>query len=122
MKVTSAQEARKIIASTVPKVVYYYMEDCPHCKKTKPFWRKIKNMSYPYKFYEIERDIVPPEFGIQGFPQFHIREKEGSIRTVEGSRDSVEELVSALALKKSGGTRKRTTGRGRTRRFVNRVR
>ena len=121
MKVTSTKEARKIIASTAPKVVYYHMEGCPHCIKTTPFWSKIKKMAYPYKFFEIERDIVPPEFGIQGFPQFHIREKEGSIRTVEGSRDSVEELLSALALKKSGGTRKRARGRGRTRRFVGRI-
>ena len=122
MKVTSTEAARSLIASTVPKVVYYHMEGCPHCIKTTPFWNKIKNMSFPYKFYEVEREIVPSEFGIQGFPQFHIREKDGSVRVVEGSRDSVKELLSALALKKLGGTRKRTRGRRGTRRFVNRVR
>jgi hypothetical protein len=122
MKVTSPEEARKVIASTLPKVVYYYMERCPHCIRTKPFWKKIQNMSFPYKFYEVEREIVPPEFGIQGFPQFHIREKDGSVRTVEGSRESVKDLLSALALKKSGGTRKRTRSRRSTRRLIRRVR
>jgi glutaredoxin len=122
MKVSSPEAARKVIASTLPKVVYYYMEKCPHCIKTKPFWNRVKNMSFPYKFYEVEREIVPSEFGIQGFPQFHIREKDGSVRVVEGSRDSVKELLSALSLKKLGGTRKRTRGGRGTRRLVGRVR
>jgi glutaredoxin len=122
MKVTSTEAARSLIASTVPKVVYYHMEGCPHCIKTTPFWNKVQKMSFPYKFYEVEREIVPSEFGIQGFPQFHIREKDGSVRVVEGSRDSVKDLLSALALKKLGGTRKRTRSRRGTRRFVNRIR
>ena len=115
MKVSSSEFVRKIVGDNTPKVVYYYMEGCPYCIKTTPLWNKVKKMSFPYKFYEVEHEIIPSEFGISGFPQFHIREKDGSVRVVEGSRDSVKELKSALGLKNGGR-------RFRTRRFVNTIR
>jgi thiol-disulfide isomerase/thioredoxin len=121
MKISSTELVRKIVGDKRPKVVYYYMEGCPYCIKTTPLWNKVKKMGLPYKFYEVEHEIIPSEFGIQGFPQFHIRDKNG-VRTVEGSKDSVQELLSALALKRSGGTRKNRRGGNRTSRFVGRIR
>jgi hypothetical protein len=108
-------KVRDLIKSSKPKVVYYHLEGCPYCIKTRPLWDKIKKMKYPYAFYSVESSNIPEEFGISGFPQFHIREKDGTVRVVEGSRDTVKELQSALGLK-SGGRRLRT------RRFVNAIR
>ena len=116
------EKVRDLIKSTSPKVVYYFMEGCPYCEKTTPLLQKIKKMKYPYKFYDVETSNIPEEFGIHGFPQFHIREKDGSVRVVEGSRETVKELQDALKLKKSGGGLKRTRRRSSTRRLINRVR
>lgn len=115
MKISSAESVRKTVGNNTAKVVYYYMEGCPYCIKTTPLWNKVKKMGFPYKFYEVEHETIPSEFGISGFPQFHIREKDGTVRVVEGSRDTVKELQSALGLKSGGG-------RFRTRRSVNAIR
>jgi thiol-disulfide isomerase/thioredoxin len=95
------------------KITYYYMEGCPYCEKTNPFWEQITK-KYPHKFEKIEKDQLPADSDIHGFPQFHILEN-GKTRVVEGSRDSLEELEKVLGLKVNGG-------RSRSRRFRRTIR
>ena len=117
------ESVRTLVNSKDPKVIYYHLEGCPYCVKTMAPWEEVKKMGYPYKFYKVESSAIPEEFEIHGFPQFHIREKNGSKRTVEGSKETGKELEKALKLKKTlGGTRKLRGRRASTRRFIRRVR
>ena len=104
---------RKLLKSKGPIVIYFYMEGCPYCEKTDPQWDYVSK-KYPYKFYRIEKDMIPDELKTQisGFPQFHIIENSKT-RRVEGSKDSKEELEKALNL----NIRKADGGRRRTRRL-----
>lgn len=95
------------------KITYYYMEGCPYCEKTNPFWDQITK-KYPYKFVKIEKDQLPLGSNINGFPQFHILEN-GKTRIVKGSQDSLPALEKALGLKMNGG-------RSRSRRFRRTIR
>lgn len=91
------------------------MTNCPYCIKTNQPWSKLETPGYTK--YKVEVAAIPDELGIQGFPQFSIREKTGKLRIVKGSQENVQKLREALKLKLSRGSgfRRRFTRRFRRR-------
>lgn len=118
MEVSTADEVRKLLRSKDAKVIYFYMVGCPYCEKTEPMWKDIQTKQYPFKFYNVESELTEGLVS-GGFPQFHIRDKNGKVRTVKGSKESTEELERSLAL---GGGRKRNRSRRSTRRLRHTIR
>jgi hypothetical protein len=104
LSLNDKQKVLEIYRSSEPKVIYFHMKDCPYCIKTNKPWSELKTPGY--KKYKVEVSAIPDELGIEGFPQFSIREKTGELRIVKGSQESVQKLKKALELKLNGGTRR----------------
>ena len=109
----------KILAQT-NVIVFFYMDGCPYCIRTQPFWNQLKKtkMGKKYKFAEIESAELPDGMrelkGISGFPHF-IARTDGQELSSPGSKTSLKELMDALHLRRSSGRRN-------TRRLTRRVR
>jgi thiol-disulfide isomerase/thioredoxin len=99
-------------------IIFFFMNGCPYCEKTKPFWDELKKRdSGKYEFAEIESQEVSDEkakeLGIKGYPHFIKIDSQGKKKGVSESKTSLGELSSALFGSKGGR---------RTRRFRRRVR
>ena len=109
----------KILAQT-NVIVFFYMDGCPYCVRTQPFWNQLKKtkMGKKYKFAEIESAELPDGMrelkGISGFPHF-IAKTDGQELSSPGSKTSLKELMDSLHLRRS-------LGRRNTRRLTRRVR
>jgi glutaredoxin len=113
------KDLHKILAQT-NVIVFFYMNGCPYCVRTQPFWNQLKKtkMGKKYKFAEIESAELPDGMrelkGISGFPHF-IARTDGQELSSPGSKTSLKELMDALHLRRS-------LGRRNTRRLTRRVR
>jgi hypothetical protein len=110
-------------------VIFFYMDGCPHCENTKPFWEElIRELPAGMDSAEIESaavsDTIRKKLGITGYPHFVAR-KNGKQKVSPGSKTSKKELADSLNITKTGGLRrfaKRRTRRLRSRRLSRRVR
>jgi thiol-disulfide isomerase/thioredoxin len=102
-------------------IVFFYMDGCPYCIKSEPYWNELKKKyGKDFKCYKVESKDVDSNLkeilGLSGFPHFLIN-KNGKKINSSGSKDSLKELEEGLQLSKSsGGTRRRQLLRGRRRR------
>jgi len=102
-------------------IIYFYMNGCPYCEKTEPYWNELKKKyGKNFKCYKVESKDVDSSLkeilGLSGFPHFLINKKGKKINS-SGSKESLKELEEGLQLSKSsGGTRRRQLLRGRRRR------
>jgi len=98
-------------------IIYFFMNGCPYCEKTKPVWDEFKSKQKGFEFAEIESDQIPDskknELGISGFPHF-LMIKNKKRKAVSGSKSTLKELKDAFSLGSFSG--------GRSRRFRRRVR
>jgi glutaredoxin len=112
------KDVHKILAQT-NVIVFFYMNGCPYCIRTQPFWNQLKKtkMGKKYKFAEIESAELPDGMrelkGISGFPHF-IAKTDGQELSSPGSKTSLKELMDSLHLTR--------LGRRNTRRLTRRVR
>jgi thiol-disulfide isomerase/thioredoxin len=118
-------EVRKLMKG-MRIVIFFHWKDCGHCTHTMPHWDKLcKNKAKhglgDIKMVKVEKESIPEEAGINGFPTFFIKTKSGKTKTIGGSRDSEEQLGSELHSALVSGGRRRTRRRN-TRRFLRRVR
>jgi hypothetical protein len=117
-------EVRKLMKET-PIIIFFHWKDCSHCIHTMPHWDGVCKNKAKYglgdvKMIKVEKEAIPEEAGINGFPTFFIKTKSGKKKTVGGSRDSEDQLGSDLSSAfKSGGRRR---SRRNTRRFLRRIR
>lgn len=98
-------------------IVFFYMNGCPYCIRTQPFWNQLKKkMGKKYKFAEIESAEVPSglreQKGISGYPHFIVR-TNGQELSSPGSKSSLKELMGALHLRASRSNSRRLTRRVR---------
>jgi len=111
----------------IPKknvVVFFYMNGCPYCDSTRPYWNKLKKINNGYKFIEIESsdvdDKMRSEMQIDGYPHFVKINQQGKKTHVSGSKSSYKELYDSIF-----STGDKLFGRARrsgTRRLIRRVR
>ena len=124
MEIADKEEVRNLLKGKMPIVIFFYMNGCHHCEKTKEPWNKLSSMGLPYKFIKVESANVPEELGIGGFPHFMARDSDGKETTADGAKESPEEIESSLKLRKgkSGGRRKKRSTRHGARRLSRRIR
>lgn len=109
------EEVKKLMKQK-PIIIFFFMNGCSRCEATRPAWKELTQMSLPFQFAEVESAAVPLDIGVRGFPHFHMVDKKGKVKKVDGEKLSVKDLTASLGLK-SGGSRRRNT-----RRLVRRVR
>lgn len=76
------------------KLVYAYMDGCPHCDKAMPAWEEFSSSTTVVDTAKIESK-EDPEFmkkmGVQGFPTFLLLDSDGNKDKVyEGDRTSAD--------------------------------
>jgi thiol-disulfide isomerase/thioredoxin len=121
-EITDPRKVTRLLASRKPIVIFFYWESCGHCRTTMPHWENLTKMNFPYDFVKVESNNIPAELGIRGFPYFVVRHADGKEESVEGSKSSVEDLISSLHLKKAGGLRRLRRTRRRSSRLTRRRR
>jgi thiol-disulfide isomerase/thioredoxin len=102
---TSPKDVKKMMTSSKPVAIFFYMDGCPHCEAMKGPWLDIESENPNVDFAEVESANVPPELGIYAFPKF-MKIGGGKKVTVEGEM-SKDELKKKLFV----GGRRRTRGR-----------
>ena len=90
-------------------IIYFFMNGCPYCEKTKPVWDEFKSKQKGFEFAEIESDQIPDskknELGISGFPHF-LMIKNKKRKAVSGSKSTLKELKDAFSLGSFNGGKK----------------
>ena len=123
MKKLQSSEELKNFMNKKGVVIFFFMDGCGHCEATRPAWEQLSRSGFPLEFAEVESSVVSPEFGIRGFPHFHLVDSKGRVKKVDGEKTSKSELANSLGLKRIL-FRPRNTRRGgrKSRRLSRRVR
>ena len=108
-----SEDVKKILTSSKPVAVVFYLTGCPHCEVMDPIWSSLEKDYPAVEFLKAESAAVPPALGISGFPTF-MKIEGGTIAARLNGEMTRDDLKSKL-LGKSGGRRRRST-RFRTRR------
>lgn len=116
------EEVKRLLEEKEPMVVFFYMEGCPHCEKTKPAFDEADTGDLPK--IEVEASATPEEAEVSGFPTMKKIDKEGKEVTTSGEKTEAKEIEKELEIeapeeepkkKEKGGRRRRSrTHRKRT--------
>lgn len=111
----STEDVKKLMKSTKPVAIFFYMETCPHCQVMHKPWDDLEKEMKDVDFEKVESEHVPDELGISGYPHF-ILIQDGKQKKKVGGEMSKEDLKSRLF---SGG-RRRSSKRRRSLRLTRR--
>ena len=102
------------------RVVFYYMDGCPHCEATWPAWKDAKDKLKGKMSVEEKESAEAAPDGVKRFPTFVVWVNGKESKRFEGARTDSKKLVDEIEGKKSrrGGTRRRRT---RRRQFTHRT-
>jgi thiol-disulfide isomerase/thioredoxin len=74
------------------KCIYFYMENCGHCKEMNPEWEKVKqNYNGNVKLVKIENKnagLDLDKYNIKGFPTIILVDNKGNHKEFNGNRNS----------------------------------
>ena len=109
------EDVKKLLKSSKPVIIFFYLEGCPHCEAMDPICSELEHEVPGLEIVKVESGIVPAEMGITGFPKF-LRIKDGKQVSSADGEMTKEELKKKLLM--SGGRRRRNgtrrfRGRGR---------
>ena len=94
-----------------PRVVFFFMNGCPHCDRTWPAWNKAKKtLKGSARVEEKESAEVSSSDGVSSFPTIVVYEGGQEVKRIEGAREKASEILAETGL---GGRR---AGRRRTHR------
>ena len=97
-----------------PRVVFFFMNGCPHCERTWPAWDEAKKqLTSMADVDEKESAEVSPSDGVSSFPTFLILKNGHEVKRIEGARTDAKQLVKELGLSRRSPRRRRTHRRGR---------
>jgi len=97
-----------------PRVVFFFMNGCPHCQRTWPAWNKAKSrLRGIAEIQEKESKDVGPADGVSSFPTFVVRRGDVETKRIEGARENAMMLLRELGLRGSTSRRRRTHRRKR---------
>lgn len=97
-----------------PRVIFFFMKGCDHCKRTWPAWDRVKpKVKAVADIEERESAEVSPSDGVSSFPTFTVRMGDREIKRIEGARENPKELLKELGLRRRGSLRRRTNRRKR---------
>lgn len=111
---TSPKDVKKMMTSSKPIAIFFYMDGCPHCETMKPIWSELEKETPDVEFGKVESANVPSDLGIYAFPKF-MKIKSGK-RIVDGEMSKVELKTKLFAVGGGRRTRGRFVRRGRKRR------
>lgn len=109
-----SEDVKKLLTSSKPVLIFFYLEGCPHCERMDPIWSELEQETPGIEFVKVESASVPAELGISGFPKFIKIQGGKQVASVDGevSKDELKsKLVSSV-----GGRRRRSSRLKRTRR------
>lgn len=101
------EDVKKILTSSKPVCVFFYLTGCSHCEAMNPIWDSLEKEHPSVMFVKAESSVVPSELGISGFPTFMKIENGKTLSRANGEM-SKDELKSQL-LGSSGGRRRRSS-------------
>lgn len=100
-----------------PRVIFFFMNGCPHCDRSWPAWDKAKGELRKVAIVEEkESQQVSPDDGVSSFPTFVVRKGEKEVKRVEGAQENSVKLIRVLGvpgLRRRGTRGRRTHRRGR---------
>ena len=97
-----------------PRVIFFFMNGCPHCDRTWPAWDKAKGQLRKVAVVEEkESREVSPDDGVSSFPTIVVRKGPSEVKRVEGARENPVQLIKELGLRRSSTRGRRTNRRGR---------
>lgn len=97
-----------------PRVVFFFMNGCDHCRRTWPAWNKAKTqLRKVADVEEKESKEVSPTDGVSSFPTFVVLRNGQEVKRVEGARESPKEILNDLGLRRSSARGRRTYRRKR---------
>lgn len=119
------EEVKRLLEEKEPMVVFFYMEGCPHCEKTKPAFDEADTGDLPK--IEVEASATPEEAEVSGFPTMKKIDKEGKEVTTSGEKTEAKEIEKELEIeepkeKKEKGGRRRRRSRTHRKRTLRRKR
>jgi glutaredoxin len=96
-----------------PRVIFFFMNGCPHCDRTWPAWDKAKGQLRKVAVVEEkESREVSPDDGVSSFPTIVVLKGTTEVKRVEGARENPAQIIKELGLRRSR-PRGRRTHRGR---------
>jgi thiol-disulfide isomerase/thioredoxin len=96
-----------------PRVVFFFMNGCPHCERTWPAWDKVKaQLRSSAEVGEKELREMSPGDGVSRFPTFVVYRNGEEVKRVEGARENAKALLKELGVssRRARGTRRRRGG------------
>lgn len=98
-----------------PRVIFFFMNGCDHCKRTWPAWDKAKGkLRKVADIEEKESKEVSPTDGVSSFPTFVVLMNGKEVKRIEGARENPIALVQELGLRRSRTLGRRTHRRRRS--------
>jgi thiol-disulfide isomerase/thioredoxin len=97
-----------------PRVIFFFMNGCPHCERSWPAWDKAKGkLRKVADVEEKESREVSPDDGVSSFPTFVVLKGNSEVKRVEGARENPAGLIKELGLRRGSPRGRRTYRRGR---------
>ncbi len=97
-----------------PRVIFFFMNGCPHCERTWPAWDKAKgDLRKVADVEEKESRDVRPMDGVSSFPTIVMMKGESEVKRVEGARENPKQIIKELGLRRRSTLRRRTHRGGR---------
>lgn len=106
-KVTTPQEAKKVMASKEPVAVFFHMNGCPHCMAMEQPWEELEKEKGDVKFVIVDSDAAPDDVKGGGFPQFKLVKGGQVVAKADGEMPK-EQLKTSLFGGSVGAKRKRS--------------
>ena len=97
-----------------PRVIFFFMNGCPHCDRTWPTWDKAKgDLRKVAEVEEQESGEASPGDGVSSFPTIVVMKGESEVKRIEGARTNPKQLLKELGLGRRSTRGRRTYRRGR---------
>ena len=100
--------AKKALHEKRPCLVLFFMVGCPHCKNNEPAWEEAKSKApKDMDILEVDAEATPEDEDVSGFPTMKAKKEDGTETKTSGEKESGEEILKELDVKKKGGSRRR---------------
>ncbi len=97
-----------------PRVIFFFMNGCPHCERTWPAWDKAKgDLRKVADVEEKESAEVSPDDGVSSFPTIVVMKGDSEVKRVEGARENPKQIIKELGLRRRSARGRRTHRRRR---------
>ena len=96
------------------RVVFFFMNGCPHCESTWPAWNEAKKkLKGSAKVEEKESAKVSSSDGVSSFPTIVVYDGDKEVKRIEGAQGSSAEILKGTGLGGGRAGRRRTYRRKR---------